>query len=145
MSVAGSGASLSTPRGHLIFIGSQCAAISGPTMSAQWVTSSTDAKPWRANVSARVARTNSASGRAVVERHGGRFPAHAEALRALPGIGAYTANAIAAIAFDRLVSPVDGNIERVVARLHAVEMALPAAKLEIHRLAAGLTPASRPG
>ena len=81
----------------------------------------------------------------MFERHGGRFPDHAEALRALPGIGAYTANAIAAIAFDRLVSPVDGNIERVVARLHAVEMALPAAKLEIHRLAAGLTPASRPG
>ena len=61
----------------------------------------------------------------------GDFPDTEEALRALPGIGAYTAAAIAAIAFDRRAVAVDGNIERVIARLFAVEDALPAAKAEI--------------
>src|SRR5690242_3459450 len=64
------------------------------------------------------ARNLHACARAVVERHGGRFPDGEEALRALPGIGAYTAAAIAAIAFDRKATALDGNIERVVARLH---------------------------
>ena len=83
--------------------------------------------------------------RAVVERHGGRFP-HAEAeLLALPGIGAYTAAAIASIAFDQSTAAVDGNVERVVARLFAVADPLPGAKPEIRRLAASLTPAKRPG
>jgi A/G-specific adenine glycosylase len=54
---------------------------------------------------------------AVVRDHGGNFPDTEQSLRALPGIGPYTASAIAAIAFDRRTMPVDGNIERVVSRL----------------------------
>ena len=82
---------------------------------------------------------------AVVERHGGRFPQTEIALAELPGIGPYTAAAIAAIAFDQCASPVDGNIERVIARLYAVEGELPGAKPDIRRLAAALTPARRAG
>jgi A/G-specific adenine glycosylase len=91
------------------------------------------------------ARNLHACARAVVERHGGEFPSTEEALRALPGIGAYTAAAIAAIAFDVPATPVDGNVERVVARLYAVETSLPAAKPEISRLAGTLTPRYRAG
>jgi A/G-specific adenine glycosylase len=83
--------------------------------------------------------------RAVVERHGGRFPRSEKELRELPGVGPYTAAAIAAIAFGAAATPVDGNIERVMARLFAVETPLPEAKVELRRLAAGLTPARRPG
>jgi A/G-specific adenine glycosylase len=91
------------------------------------------------------ARNLHACAHAVVERHGGKFPASEADLRALPGIGDYTAAAIAAIAFDLPASPVDGNIERVIARLYAVTTPLPAAKPEIRRLAAGLTPQLRAG
>ena len=83
--------------------------------------------------------------KAVIERHGGRFPASEAALRELPGIGDYTAAAIAAIAFDQRATPVDGNIERVIARLHAVEQELPGAKPLIRQLAAALTPQRRAG
>ena len=62
---------------------------------------------------------------------GGRFPEHEAGLRALPGVGAYTAAAIAAIAFDRPAAVVDGNVERVVARLYAIATPLPAAKTAI--------------
>ena len=55
---------------------------------------------------------------AVLREHGGVFPDTEEGLRELPGIGPYTAAAIAAIAFDRRTMPVDGNIERVVSRLY---------------------------
>ncbi len=91
------------------------------------------------------ARNLHACAKAVADRHGGRFPDTEEGLRALPGIGPYTAAAIAAIAFDRRASPVDGNIERVIARLFAVEEELPAAKPRIRVLAEGLTPARRAG
>jgi len=91
------------------------------------------------------ARNLHACARAIVEKHGGRFPDTEAALRNLPGIGAYTAAAIAAIAFDRPATPVDGNIERVVARLFLVRTPLPDAKPELRRLAAILTPAARPG
>jgi len=91
------------------------------------------------------ARNLHACARVVVERHGGKFPADESALRALPGIGHYTAAAIAAIAFDQPTSPVDGNIERVVARLFAVATPLPAVKPELRRLARGLTPQRRAG
>jgi A/G-specific adenine glycosylase len=67
----------------------------------------------------------------VAEEHGGRFPDTETALLKLPGIGPYTAAAIAAIAFDRPATVVDGNVERVVARLFAVETPLPAAKAEL--------------
>jgi len=91
------------------------------------------------------ARNLHACARAVVERHGGQFPQAEHELRALPGIGAYTAAAIAAIAFDAPAMPVDGNIERVVARLYAVETPLPEAKPEIGSLAKALTPEHRTG
>jgi A/G-specific adenine glycosylase len=91
------------------------------------------------------ARNLHACARAVAERHGGKFPGDEEALRALPGIGAYTAAAIAAIAFDQRASPVDGNIERVIARLFAVAEELPAARPRIRALAGALTPARRAG
>ena len=71
----------------------------------------------------------------VAERHGGRFPEAEAELLELPGIGPYTAAAIAAIAFRASVMPVDGNIERVMARLFAVKQPLPAAKTQLRRLA----------
>ena len=91
------------------------------------------------------ARNLHACARAVAERHDGEFPDSEAELRALPGIGAYTAAAIAAIAFNARATPVDGNIERVVARLYAIDTPLPAAKPEIFRLASALTPARRAG
>ena len=91
------------------------------------------------------ARNLHACARAVVARHGGEFPATEAELRALPGIGGYTAAAIAAIAFNQQATPVDGNIERVVARFFAVITPLPDAKPEIKALAKGLTPKTRPG
>jgi A/G-specific adenine glycosylase len=91
------------------------------------------------------ARNLHACARAVVERHAGRFPDDAAGLRALPGIGDYTAAAVAAIAFDRREAAVDGNVERVVARLFAVGEALPAAKPLLRARARELVPASRPG
>jgi A/G-specific adenine glycosylase len=91
------------------------------------------------------ARNLHACARTVVERHGGQFPANESELRALPGVGAYTAAAIAAIAFDLPATPVDGNVERVVARLYEVATPLPAAKPELRRLAGVLTPARRAG
>lgn len=83
--------------------------------------------------------------RAVVDEHAGRFPETRDALLSLPGIGPYTASAIAAIAFDRAETVVDGNVERVMARLHAVETPLPRAKPELTALAETLTPKVRPG
>ncbi len=82
---------------------------------------------------------------AVTAWRGGRLPDDEAALRRLPGIGDYTAAAIAAIAFDRPAVVVDGNVERVVARLFAVPTPLPAAKGALKELAARLTPAARPG
>ena len=91
------------------------------------------------------ARNLHACARAVVEQHGGMFPPNEPELRALPGVGDYTAAAIAAIAFDVPASPVDGNIERVVARLFAVDEPLPAAKPRLRELARTLTPKRRAG
>lgn len=82
---------------------------------------------------------------AVAREHGGRFPDTEAGLRELPGIGAYTAAAIAAIAFDRPATVVDGNVERVMARMHAVDTPLPQAKPELKTLAARLTPERRAG
>jgi len=91
------------------------------------------------------ARNLHACAKAVVERHGGEFPEDEGGLRELPGIGAYTAAAIAAIAFDQPTSPVDGNIERVIARLFAIEEQLPAGKTRFRALAESLVPPRRPG
>jgi A/G-specific adenine glycosylase len=82
---------------------------------------------------------------AVARDHGGAFPDTEENLRTLPGVGPYTAAAIAAIAFGRRTMPVDGNIERVVSRLFAVEQPLPKAKPLIQQLAATLLAATRAG
>jgi A/G-specific adenine glycosylase len=82
---------------------------------------------------------------AVLRDHGGVFPDTEAGLRTLPGIGRYTAAAIAAIAFDRRTMPVDGNIERVVSRLFAVEEPLPQAKPLIQQLAATLLADARAG
>ena len=83
--------------------------------------------------------------RAVVSDHAGRFPDTAAELLRLPGIGPYTAAAIAAIAFDRPATVMDGNVERVMARLFAIEAPLPAAKPALKSRAAALTPVRRPG
>jgi A/G-specific adenine glycosylase len=86
-----------------------------------------------------------ACARAVSERHAGRFPETEEGLRALPGFGPYTAAAVGAIAFDLPTNVVDGNVERVMARLHAVETPLPEAKPQLKRLAQDLVRGDRPG
>jgi A/G-specific adenine glycosylase len=82
---------------------------------------------------------------AVARDFDGVFPSSSEGLSALPGIGPYTAAAIAAIAFDEAATVVDGNVERVVARLFAVTEPLPGAKARLRELAATLTPESRAG
>ena len=83
--------------------------------------------------------------RAVAGDHGGLFPDTEAQLLALPGIGPYTAAAVAAIAFGRPANVVDGNVERVMARLFAVETPLPAARAELRRLAGLFVTEDRPG
>ena len=78
--------------------------------------------------------------RKVAGELGGRFPEDEAGLRALPGIGAYTAAAIAAIAFGKRAVVVDGNVERVVARMHAVGEPLPGAKKRLYALTDAMTP-----
>lgn len=83
--------------------------------------------------------------RAIVADHAGRFPETREGLLTLPGVGPYTASAIASIAYDEPAVVVDGNVERVMARMFRVEVPLPTAKPELTALAAQLTPSARPG
>jgi A/G-specific adenine glycosylase len=83
--------------------------------------------------------------RSVMACHGGRFPESRAGLLDLPGVGPYTAAAIAAIAFDEPAVVVDGNVERVMARLFDVHAPLPGSKSQLTGLAARLTPFSRPG
>ncbi len=75
----------------------------------------------------------------------GGFPTTEGELRELPGLGAYTAAAVAAIAFDRRAVVVDANVERVVARLFAIEDPLPAARKAIRAAAGEITPEKRAG
>ncbi|MGA9583380.1 MAG: A/G-specific adenine glycosylase, partial [Allosphingosinicella sp.] len=91
------------------------------------------------------ARNLLACARKVAGDLDGRFPDSEDELRKLPGIGRYTAAAIASIAFGRRAVVVDSNVERVVARLFAVEAALPAAREQIYRLAGSITPDSGSG
>lgn len=91
------------------------------------------------------ARNLHACAKAVARDHDGVFPDNEAGLRLLPGIGAYTAAAIAAIAFDRPATVVDGNVERVMARLFRVETPLPDGKQRLRDLAAALAPTTRPG
>jgi A/G-specific adenine glycosylase len=78
--------------------------------------------------------------RLVAGELGGRFPESAPELRALPGIGAYTAAAISAIAFDRRSVVIDGNVERVLSRLGAIEAPPASATAQVRALAERLTP-----
>lgn len=82
---------------------------------------------------------------AVAAEHGGCFPDTEDGLRTLPGIGDYTAAAVAAIAFNRQAAVMDGNVERVISRLYAISTPLPAAKPLMRQKVALLTPADRPG
>ncbi|PKP93854.1 MAG: A/G-specific adenine glycosylase [Alphaproteobacteria bacterium HGW-Alphaproteobacteria-16] len=91
------------------------------------------------------ARNLLAAARAVAGEHGGRLPDTEEALRQLPGFGPYTAAAVAAIAFGRRAVVVDGNIERVVARLFALSDPMPGAKRAIRELTDRITPDTRAG
>jgi A/G-specific adenine glycosylase len=91
------------------------------------------------------ARNLHACAQAVAQRPGGRFPEDEAGLLALPGVGRYTAAAIRAIAFDQPASAVDGNVERVIARLFAMDTPLPDAKAEIQMRAAQLVPDARAG
>jgi A/G-specific adenine glycosylase len=91
------------------------------------------------------ARNLLACARAVAGEHGAVFPDTEEGLRALPGVGTYTAAAVAAIAFDRQANVVDGNVERVMSRLFAVEAPMPDSKPELKALAGELVTADRPG
>ncbi|TDH38703.1 A/G-specific adenine glycosylase [Pseudohoeflea suaedae] len=91
------------------------------------------------------ARNLIACARTVAGDHGGRFPETAEGLSKLPGIGPYTAAAIAAIAFDESVAVVDGNVERVFTRLYAIDTPLPKAKTEIKARVSEALPKTRAG
>jgi len=83
--------------------------------------------------------------RRIVANHDGIFPNNYNMLLTLPGVGPYTAAAVAAIAFDQPETVVDGNVERVMARLYDVHIPLPTAKPDLTRLANDLTPQERPG
>jgi len=91
------------------------------------------------------ARNLHACAKVVAKEHGCQFPDHEAGLLSLPGIGAYTAAAISAIAFNRRAVVVDGNVERVVTRLFRIEEPLPKAKPLIKDMTASLTPQERPG
>ena len=91
------------------------------------------------------ARNLHACAKALIENHGGIFPQTEKELLALPGIGPYTAAAIAAIAFNIPANVVDGNVERVMARLFSVKEAMPKGKAKLKQLAAPLVPQKRAG
>jgi A/G-specific adenine glycosylase len=86
------------------------------------------------------ARNLHAAAKVVAGEMGGKFPLTAEALRALPGVGGYTAGAISAIAYDEKQAAMDANAERVIARLYAVKTPMPKAKTELHALGSALVP-----
>ncbi|MEM7461417.1 MAG: A/G-specific adenine glycosylase [Pseudomonadota bacterium] len=81
----------------------------------------------------------------VIREYGGEFPQTAEELKKLPGIGEYTSAAIAAIAFDEPVAVVDGNVERVMSRVHELTTPLPKVKTEIRSIVQDAVPKNRPG
>jgi A/G-specific adenine glycosylase len=93
----------------------------------------------------RRARALHACARVVMDEHGGRLPDDEDTLRHLPGVGPYTAAAVRAIAFEQPAVPVDGNVLRVMARLHAIEAPLPGAARRLTGLAGELAHPARPG
>ncbi|MFZ9501323.1 MAG: A/G-specific adenine glycosylase [Beijerinckiaceae bacterium] len=117
-----------------------------PTVEALAAAASEDVmKEWAGLGYYSRARNLHACARKVAEDFAGRFPDTEDGLRALPGIGPYTAAAIAAIAFGRRAVVVDGNVERVVTRLHEIPEPLPQAKPIIRARADALTPQARAG
>lgn len=86
------------------------------------------------------ARNLHAASKMVAHEMGGRFPVTAETLRTLPGVGSYTAGAIAAIVHDERQAAMDANAERVIARLYAVQTPMPKAKPELHAHCMALVP-----
>ena len=116
-----------------------------PTLPALAAASEADVlHAWQGLGYYRRARALHACARTVVEAHGSILPADVDRLMTLPGIGAYTAKAVAAIAFDQPVVPVDGNVMRVLSRLFRIERPLPKAARELHDLAARFEPVARP-
>jgi len=91
------------------------------------------------------ARNLHACAKIVAGPRNGKFPDTEAGLQGLPGIGPYTAAAIAAIAFGRPAAAIDGNAERVLARLYSIDTPLPAARSEIRAEAAKIVPVERPG
>ena len=91
------------------------------------------------------ARNLHSCAKAVVSAHGGRFPASEAALRSLPGIGPYTAAAVAAIAFGQKAAAVDGNVERVMTRLFMLDVPMPAGRPAVAAKTIALVPEDRPG
>lgn len=91
------------------------------------------------------ARNLHACAQKIVAEHGGHFPQTEAQLRTLPGIGAYTGAAIAAIAFGEAATVIDANVERVITRLYAIETPLPKARPEIRTLTESLTPENHAG
>jgi A/G-specific adenine glycosylase len=91
------------------------------------------------------ARNLHACAQVIALQYGGQFPDTEDRLRQLPGIGAYAAAAIAAIAFDRRAIVIDGNIERVICRLFMVEPVAQKARPAVRALAEMITPSERPG
>ena len=91
------------------------------------------------------ARNLHACAQVIVAEFGGRFPDDVEKLLTLPGVGPYTAGAIAAIAFDKSFAAVDGNVERVISRLDATEVPLPQSKPMIKTRAQAQMPKRRAG
>jgi A/G-specific adenine glycosylase len=91
------------------------------------------------------ARNLHACAKVVASELNGNFPQTIDELQKLPGIGPYTAGAVAAIAFDVPAAAVDGNVERVITRLHAIQTPLPDSKLQIRTIAQTLVPQSRAG
>ncbi|HMB48307.1 MAG TPA: A/G-specific adenine glycosylase [Afifellaceae bacterium] len=91
------------------------------------------------------ARNLTACARSVASEYGGRFPATAKELATLPGIGAYTSAAIAALAFNEPIAVVDGNVERVMTRWLAIGDPMPAAKETVRKALSPIVPADRPG
>jgi A/G-specific adenine glycosylase len=91
------------------------------------------------------ARNLLAAARVIAAEHGGELPRTEDALRRLPGFGAYTAAAVAAIAFGERAVVVDANVERVVARLFAIQTPLPNARPAIRTATDRVTPTTRAG
>ena len=91
------------------------------------------------------ARNLHACAKAVISEHGGRFPPTEARLRTLPGIGPYTAAAVAAIAFGQKAAAVDGNVERVMSRLFMLEAPMPAGRPAVAAKTIALVPDHRPG